>query len=50
MRRPSTGSVKTSPTAKRLGVTGTPTFFLDGKKLTLSTEADFRQKLTEAAK
>ena len=35
---------------KALGVTGTPTFFLDGKKLTLSTEADFRQKLTEAAK
>ncbi|XAS65524.1 DsbA family protein [Pseudarthrobacter sp. So.54] len=35
---------------KALGVTGTPTFFLDGRKLTLSTEADFRQKLTDAAK
>ncbi|MHA7222877.1 DsbA family protein [Arthrobacter sp. RHLT1-20] len=35
---------------KALGVTGTPTFFLNGKKLTLSTEADFRQKLTDAAK
>jgi protein-disulfide isomerase len=35
---------------KALGVTGTPTFFLNGKKLTLNTEADFRQKLTDAAK
>ncbi|KRE77404.1 DsbA family protein [Arthrobacter sp. Soil763] len=33
-----------------LGVTGTPTFFLDGKKLTLDTEEQFRQLLTEAAK
>ncbi|PVZ60909.1 DsbA family protein [Arthrobacter sp. H-02-3] len=35
---------------KALGVTGTPTFFLNGQMLTLSTEADFRQKLTDAAK
>ncbi|MDD1478681.1 DsbA family protein [Arthrobacter sp. H16F315] len=35
---------------KALGVTGTPTFFLNGQKLTLSTEEDFRQKLTDAAK
>jgi protein-disulfide isomerase len=35
---------------KALGVTDTPTFFLDGQMLTLSTEADFRQKLTDAAK
>jgi len=35
---------------KALGVTGTPTFFLNGKKLTLSNEADFRQKLTDAAR
>ncbi len=35
---------------KALGVTGTPTFFLNGKKLTLNTEADFRQKLADAAK
>lgn len=35
---------------KALGVTGTPTFFLNGQKLTLSTEADFRQKLTDATK
>ncbi|MEV7476072.1 thioredoxin domain-containing protein [Pseudarthrobacter oxydans] len=33
-----------------LGVTGTPTFFLDGKKLTLNTEAQFRQLLDEAAR
>jgi protein-disulfide isomerase len=33
-----------------LGVTGTPTFFLNGEKLTLSTKADFRQKLADAAK
>jgi protein-disulfide isomerase len=32
-----------------LGVTGTPTFFLNGEKLTLSTKADFRQKLADAA-
>ena len=35
---------------RALGVTGTPTFFLNGQKLTLNTEADFRQKLTDAAK
>jgi len=35
---------------KALGVTGTPTFFLNGQKVTLSTEADIRQKLTEAAR
>jgi protein-disulfide isomerase len=34
---------------KALGVTGTPTFFLDGKKLTLNTEAQFRQLLDDAA-
>lgn len=33
-----------------LGVTGTPTFFLGGEKLVLSSEADFRQKLADAAK
>ncbi|WP_284987837.1 thioredoxin domain-containing protein [Arthrobacter sp. fls2-241-R2A-172] len=33
-----------------LGVTGTPTFFLDGKKLTLNTEEQFRQLLDDAAK
>ena len=33
---------------KALGVTGTPTFFLDGKKLTLNTEAQFRQLLDNA--
>lgn len=33
-----------------LGVTGTPTFFLNGQKLVLSSEEDFRQKLTDAAK
>ncbi|TNB76275.1 disulfide bond formation protein DsbA [Arthrobacter sp. BB-1] len=33
-----------------LGVTGTPTFFLNGEKLTLTTKADFRQKLADAAK
>ena len=32
-----------------LGVTGTPTFFLDGEKLTLDTEEQFRQLLDEAA-
>ena len=35
---------------KTLGVTGTPTFFLNGKKLTLNTEAQFRQLLDDAAK
>lgn len=35
---------------KALGVTGTPTFFLNGKKLELTSEADFRQKIAEAAK
>ncbi|PNI09496.1 disulfide bond formation protein DsbA [Arthrobacter sp. AFG7.2] len=35
---------------KALGVTGTPTFFLDGKKLTLNSEAQFRQLLDEAAR
>lgn len=33
-----------------LGVKGTPTFFLNGKKLVLNTEAEFRQLLTDAAK
>jgi protein-disulfide isomerase len=33
-----------------LGVNGTPTFFLNGEKLTLSTKADFRQKLADALK
>ncbi|AOT04400.1 DsbA family protein [Arthrobacter sp. U41] len=33
-----------------LGVTGTPTFFLNGKKLVLDTEAEFRQLVTDAAK
>lgn len=35
---------------KALGVTGTPTFFLNGKKLTLNTEAQFRQLLDEAGR
>lgn len=35
---------------KALGVTGTPTFFLNGEKLTLDTEAEFRQKLDDAVK
>lgn len=34
---------------KALGVTGTPTFFLNGEILELTSEADFRQQLTEAA-
>jgi protein-disulfide isomerase len=34
---------------KALGVTGTPTFFLNGKKLTLNTESQFRQLLDTAA-
>lgn len=33
-----------------LGVTGTPTFFLDGEKLTLDSEAQFRQLLDDAAR
>ncbi|MET1156356.1 thioredoxin domain-containing protein [Arthrobacter sp.] len=33
-----------------LGVTGTPTFFLNGEKLVLNSEQEFRQKLTDAAK
>lgn len=35
---------------KALGVTGTPTFFLNGEKLTLNTMEEFRQKLADAAK
>jgi protein-disulfide isomerase len=35
---------------KALGVTGTPTFFLDGQKLTLNSEEQFRQLLNEAAR
>ncbi|MCO4254506.1 DsbA family protein [Pseudarthrobacter cellobiosi] len=35
---------------KALGVSGTPTFFLNGEKLTLNTEAEFRQKLADAVK
>ncbi|WP_285241419.1 thioredoxin domain-containing protein [Pseudarthrobacter sp. MEB009] len=35
---------------KALGVTGTPTFFLDGKKLRLDTEAQFRQLLDDAVR
>jgi protein-disulfide isomerase len=31
-------------------VTGTPTFFLDGKKLVLDSEEQFRQLLSDAAK
>jgi protein-disulfide isomerase len=33
-----------------LGVTGTPTFFLNGEKLTLNTEEQFRQLLDDATK
>jgi protein-disulfide isomerase len=33
---------------KALGVTGTPTFFLNGQKLTLNTEGQFRQLLDDA--
>jgi protein-disulfide isomerase len=33
-----------------LGVTSTPTFFLNGEKLTLTTKQDFRQRLTNAVK
>ncbi|MDE8669989.1 thioredoxin domain-containing protein [Pseudarthrobacter sp. H3Y2-7] len=35
---------------KALGVTGTPTFFLNGEKLVLNTMEEFRQKLADAAK
>lgn len=35
---------------KALGVTGTPTFFLNGQKLTLNSEEQFRQLLDEAAR
>ena len=35
---------------RALGVTGTPTFFLNGEMLVLNTEADFRQKLSDATK
>ena len=35
---------------KALGVTGTPTFFLDGDQLTLNTEEQFRQLLDDAVK
>jgi protein-disulfide isomerase len=34
---------------KALGVTGTPTFFLNGEKLILNTEDQFRQLLDDAA-
>ncbi|MEO5314366.1 thioredoxin domain-containing protein [Pseudarthrobacter sp. CC12] len=34
---------------KALGVTGTPTFFLNGEKLTPNTMEEFRQKLADAA-
>ncbi|MCU1517017.1 MAG: disulfide bond formation protein DsbA [Pseudarthrobacter sp.] len=33
-----------------LGVSGTPTFFLNGEKLTLTTKQEFRQKLADAVK
>ncbi|QDG61687.1 thioredoxin domain-containing protein [Pseudarthrobacter sp. NIBRBAC000502771] len=35
---------------KALGVTGTPTFFLNGEKLVLNSEGEFRQKLEDAVK
>lgn len=35
---------------KALGVNGTPTFFLDGKKLTLTSGEQFRQLLADAAR
>ncbi|MFY9633445.1 MAG: thioredoxin domain-containing protein [Cellulosimicrobium cellulans] len=35
---------------KALGVSGTPTFFLNGEKLTLNSEEQFRQLLTDAVK
>lgn len=36
--------------AKALGVSGTPTFFLNGEKLVINSEAQFRQLLTDAVK
>lgn len=35
---------------KALGVTGTPTFFLNGEKLTLNSEEQFRQLLEDATR
>jgi len=35
---------------KALGVTGTPTFFLNGQKLVLNSEEQFRQLLNDASK
>jgi protein-disulfide isomerase len=35
---------------KALGVTGTPTFFLNGQKLVLNSEEQFRQLLNDATK
>lgn len=35
---------------RALGVTGTPTFFLNGKKLVLNTEDQFRQLLDDASR
>lgn len=35
---------------KALGVSGTPTFFLNGEKLVLNSEEQFRQLLSDAAK
>lgn len=35
---------------KALGMTGTPTFFLNGEKLVLNSEEQFRQLLNDAAK
>lgn len=35
---------------KALGVTGTPTFFLNGEKLVLNSEEELRQKLADAAR
>ena len=35
---------------RALGVTSTPTFFLNGEKLALTTKQDFRQKLADAVK
>ena len=37
------------PTARHWASPGTPTFFLNGKKLVLNTEAEFRQLLSDAA-
>lgn len=36
--------------AKALGVSGTPTFFLNGEKLVINSETQFRQLLTDAVK